>query len=73
MPANHIVYLELPARDTAGLKAFYGRVFDWTFEDFGPAYATFSRAGMEGGFNADPSRSRTRRRRPKRRRAAKPP
>lgn len=58
MPANHIVYLELPARDTAGLKAFYGRVFDWTFEDFGPAYATFSRAGMEGGFNADPSRSR---------------
>lgn len=58
MPANQIAYLELPTTNLPALKAFYGRLFGWAFQDFGPDYATFSKAGMEGGFNADPSRSR---------------
>ncbi|MGH9519217.1 MAG: hypothetical protein ACRD2D_06185 [Terriglobales bacterium] len=51
MPAQHIVYLELPAQSVATLKSFYGQLFGWSFEDFGPDYAAFSGAGLEGGFN----------------------
>ena len=43
-------YLEFPARDFAGTKNFFSKVFGWTFEDYGPAYTAFSNAGIEGGF-----------------------
>jgi predicted enzyme related to lactoylglutathione lyase len=33
-------------------KAFYVQVFGWTFEDYGPAYASFSEGKMAGGFAA---------------------
>ena len=52
MPIYPIIYLELPATDTAAMKSFYGTAFGWTFEDFGKEYATFHHAGIEGGFNA---------------------
>jgi len=52
MPAKPIVYVELPSRNTAESKQFYGSLFGWTFEDFGPEYATFHDAGLEGGFHA---------------------
>lgn len=45
-----INYLELPAKDIEQAKAFFSRVFAWTFVDYGPEYAAFSNAGMEGGF-----------------------
>lgn len=35
------------------MKTFYGGVFGWTFTDYGPAYAAFHGAGVEGGFDAD--------------------
>ncbi len=57
MPDRQIVYLELPAREIAALKAFYAGLFGWHFEDFGPDYATFSGAGLEGGCNAHRDRS----------------
>lgn len=55
-----IDYVELPARDLAAMKAFYGAAFGWTFEDWGPEYTAFSNAGLAGGFrrtNAPPVRA----------------
>ena len=49
-----IVYLELPTTNVPASKQFYGSLFGWTFQDWGPDYAAFSNAGLEGGFNADP-------------------
>ena len=45
-----IDYIELPVTDIAAAKAFYGKAFDWSFQDWGPEYASFSEAGLEGGF-----------------------
>ena len=47
-----IVYLELPSANISADKQFYARLFDWSFEDFGPDYAAIHQAGLEGGFNA---------------------
>lgn len=53
-PAQHhsINYIEFEAADVARAKVFYGRVFDWKFQDYGPDYASFDRAsaGIDGGF-----------------------
>ena len=46
----NIDYIELPALDLASMKRFYGEVFGWEFEDWGPDYMAFSNAGLEGGF-----------------------
>jgi len=45
-----INYVEFPARDLQKTKAFFCRVFDWKFEDYGDEYTAFSNAGLEGGF-----------------------
>lgn len=53
MPSDgSLDYIELPGPDIPATKAFYGRVFGWTFTDYGPDYAAFSAAGRDGGFNA---------------------
>ena len=44
-------YIELPATDIPATKAFYGKVFSWTFTDYGPDYVAFVAAGRDGGFN----------------------
>lgn len=54
MPKIPIVYLELPSTDVAASKHFYGSLFGWTFEDYGPDYAAFSNSGLDGGFNGQP-------------------
>lgn len=46
---NHIDYVELAAQDIAAFKAFYQKVFKWEFQDWGPDYASFSGAGIDGG------------------------
>ena len=51
MANKKLAYLELPAVDVPVLKQFYGALFGWNFQDFGPDYAAFSDAGLEGGFN----------------------
>ena len=53
MSDNHhnIHYIELPALSVAAMKAFYGEAFGWTFTDYGPQYAAFHGAGIEGGFD----------------------
>lgn len=52
MPRNHhgIDYVELVTDDLERTKAFYGTVFGWTFVDYGPEYASFEEAGVDGGF-----------------------
>jgi len=53
MSENHhkIHYIELPAISLKAMKDFYGEVFGWTFTDYGPSYAAFHGAGVEGGFD----------------------
>jgi predicted enzyme related to lactoylglutathione lyase len=51
MPKTPIAYIEFPAQDITANKQFYASLFGWTFHDFGPNYAAFSDAGLEGGFN----------------------
>lgn len=48
---HSINYIELPLRDVEATKAFYARVFGWTFHDYGPDYQSFSGAGVDGGFD----------------------
>ena len=45
-----IDYVEFAAADIAAVKAFYTRVFDWKFTDYGPDYSSFSDGRMNGGF-----------------------
>ena len=59
-PAHHhkINYIEFSSPDVARAKSFYGTVFGWTFQDYGPDYASFSSesGGIDGGFvKSDPS------------------
>ena len=47
---HKISYLELAAANLDAVKAFYAAVFGWTFQDWGPDYASFHGAGLDGGF-----------------------
>src|ERR1700681_4279511 len=48
---NHrIDYIEFPANDIAATKRFYGEVFGWKFEDYGPDYTSFQDGRLAGGF-----------------------
>jgi predicted enzyme related to lactoylglutathione lyase len=49
---HHINYIELSATDITAAKQFYSSVFNWSFTDYGPDYASFSAAssGIDGGF-----------------------
>ncbi|MBX6331944.1 MAG: VOC family protein [Gemmatimonadaceae bacterium] len=45
-----IDYIEIPVTDVGAAKRFYGAVFGWQFEDYGPAYASFHDGRLAGGF-----------------------
>ncbi len=45
-----INYVEFPATNIPETKAFFTKVFDWSFVDYGPEYTAFSNAGIDGGF-----------------------
>ncbi len=47
---NHINYIEFKTNNIKAVKAFYNKVFDWVFTDFGPDYTAFSNSGLQGGF-----------------------
>ena len=53
MTNGQIDYIEFPVQDVAKAKQFYGDVFGWSFEDYGPDYASFADGRMSGGFNAE--------------------
>lgn len=50
---NSISYIEMPLADVAATKRFYGEVFGWDFQDWGPQYISFSGAEVAGGFNSE--------------------
>jgi predicted enzyme related to lactoylglutathione lyase len=49
---HKIHYIEFAASNVARAKQFYASAFGWTFEDWGPDYASFgaASAGIAGGF-----------------------
>lgn len=51
-PAKHhkVTYIEFSTTDIARTRQFYGTVFGWTFQDWGPDYIGFDGAGIDGGF-----------------------
>jgi predicted enzyme related to lactoylglutathione lyase len=50
---RRIDYIEFPCTDTARVKRFYGAVFGWKFEDYGPGYTSFQDGRLAGGFTTD--------------------
>lgn len=46
---ERIDYVEFPASDLEATKSFFSSAFGWSFEDYGPDYAAFSGAGLNGG------------------------
>ncbi|WP_339748635.1 VOC family protein [uncultured Maricaulis sp.] len=48
-----IDYNELPVTDMEAAKAFYAKAFGWTFLDYGPTYAAFENAGIDGGLRLE--------------------
>jgi len=53
MQTGQIDYIEFPVANVAKAKQFYGAAFGWTFEDYGPNYASFGDGRMGGGFNGE--------------------
>lgn len=53
-PAQHhaINYIEFTTSDIEQANKFYGSVFGWKFQDYGPDYVSFDNAsaGISGGF-----------------------
>ena len=52
---RRIDYIEFTVNDVAEAKSFYGAVFGWKFEDYGPDYASFHDGRLAGGFIAEGS------------------
>lgn len=50
---RQIDYIEFPVHDIARTKAFYGSVFGWTFQDYGPGYCEFRDGRLTGGFTTE--------------------
>lgn len=48
-----INYIEFAVTDMAATKKFYTDAFGWTYTDYGPTYASFDNAGIDGGFDAE--------------------
>jgi len=48
-----IDYNEIPVTDMEAAKAFYAGAFGWSFIDFGPTYAAFENAGIDGGLRLE--------------------
>lgn len=44
-----INYFELSSADIAASKAFFASAFGWGMTDYGPGYAGFENAGLDGG------------------------
>lgn len=42
--------IEFAVEDIARARDFYGKVFGWTFTDYGPSYCEFTDGRLTGGF-----------------------
>lgn len=54
-PDYSVNYIEFHMDGVAKAKQFYGDAFGWKFQDYGPDYASFTNAGLDGGMTADES------------------
>lgn len=54
-PDYSVNYIELHVSAVAPAKKFYADAFGWQFQDYGPDYASFTSAGVDGGMTADES------------------
>jgi len=52
---NQIDYVEMSVKNIAASKQFYGTVFGWKFEDYGPEYTSFFDGRLAGGFSTEKS------------------
>ena len=52
-PENNkrIDYIEINVLDISAAKSFYGSVFGWEFQDWGPDYASFNDGRLDGGLS----------------------
>ncbi|HVA17395.1 MAG TPA: VOC family protein [Candidatus Dormibacteraeota bacterium] len=50
---SRIDYIEFPVTNIADTKRFYGDVFGWKFEDYGPEYTSFLDGRLAGGFRLE--------------------
>lgn len=51
---RRIDYIEFSVKSVPDAKRFYGNAFGWSFEDYGPDYASFSDGRLSGGFQTSP-------------------
>lgn len=56
---NSIDYIELPMSNFDTAKAFYKKVFNWSFIDYGNDYCAFIDQKLEGGFYRSEQKSTT--------------
>jgi len=49
MAAGDIVHVEFPSADADRAQRFWGELFGWSFEDWGPDYVAFSDSRIGGG------------------------
>jgi predicted enzyme related to lactoylglutathione lyase len=47
---RRIDYIEFSVKSVPEAKRFYGSAFGWSFEDYGPDYASFADGRLSGGF-----------------------
>nr|WP_295375210.1 VOC family protein [Pseudoxanthomonas sp.] len=47
---HRIDYVEFNVASITTSKAFYGKAFGWTFQDYGPDYCEFRDGRLTGGF-----------------------
>ena len=45
-----IDYIEFQTRELTRSKAFFAAAFGWSHVDYGPGYASFAGAGIDGGY-----------------------
>ena len=50
-----VSFVELPTRDIAAARSFYGRVFGWEMTDFGSTYACTMSGDVDVGLQGDTS------------------
>lgn len=48
---EQIDYVELAVGDLPAAKSFYASAFGWEYTDYGPGYAGFDNAGLDGGLS----------------------
>ena len=46
---GRIDYIEIPVTDLAKAREFFARLFGWTFQEWGPDYASFNDGRLDGG------------------------